>query len=179
MRPAQLLIAGFIGLALTTSAFAQNAPRRRPADPAGQGGYFIDFRARSGGLLGHTFIVYGRMDARGRVVQERHAGLYPNDEYHESLWPAVWPVPAYVNFKKEDPRLTSTAEYRRRLSASEYAHLQDTLRYLRGQKRWNLLFYNCNDFAVQVARELRLWTPPGGLIQPHIFVKSLRALNEP
>jgi hypothetical protein len=176
MRHAPLLMAGFVSLALTTTAIAQDA--RRTAEPSTH--YFIEFRARSGGLLGHTFIVYGRMDDRGRVLQERSAGLYPNDEYNESMLPAVMPVGAYVNFKKEDPSLGVSAVYRRRLTAAQYAHLLDTLRHLqKTERRWNLFFYNCNDFASRVARELGLWTFPGGLMRPNFFVHGLRALNRP
>ncbi|MCX7312599.1 MAG: hypothetical protein WCG92_06175 [Hyphomicrobiales bacterium] len=178
IRPAPLLIAGLIVVALTASAVAQQAPTRRMAEPPSP--YFMEFRARSGGALGHTFIAYGRVDGRGRVLQERHAGLYPNDEYHESILPVLMPVSAYIKFGKEDARLSITAAYRRRLTAAEYMHLQETLRYLQGSEhRWNLFFYNCNEFASQVAREMGLWTMPGGLMQPNVFVTGLRTLNGP
>ena len=41
--------------------------------------YFIDFRARRGAVLGHTFIVYGRLGAQGQLLGVEYAGNYPAD----------------------------------------------------------------------------------------------------
>jgi hypothetical protein len=160
-------------LALPATAAAQDARDRAPADAS----YFMDFRARSGGMLGHTFVVYGRIE-RGRALEHGSAGLYPHDKYSDSLLPALIPVAGYVNVKKEGPELgKTTAVYRRRLDARQYRHLQLTILRLRARRaRWHLIFYNCNDFAVQVAREMGLWTPTS-LMAPHVFVHSLRAMN--
>ena len=182
MRPAPLLMAGLFAvlvlLALTAAAGAQGAHHRAARGPV-ELPYFMDFRARDGGVLGHTFVVYGRIDGRGRAREAGSAGLYPDDKYSESFLPVFIPVPAYVNIKKEDPSLAVGAVYRRRLSARQYARLQLALLRLRTQHgRWHLVFNNCNDFAAQVAHAIGLWTPPS-LVRPDTFVRGLRALNGP
>jgi hypothetical protein len=178
MRSAPLLIAGLVCLSLSAAAVtAQDAPRRGRADPAGR--YFVDFRARAGGILGHTFIVYGRTDGRGRVLEQHYAGLYPDDAYDTSPLLSVALVPGYVTLKREDPSKPVTATYRRRLNAAEYAHLRTTVRRLKStQRQWHMAFYNCNDFAAQVAREMGMIAPhPWAL--PGAFVSTLRAINGP
>jgi hypothetical protein len=179
MRSAPLLIAGIAGLALVAvTVAAQEAPRRSRVDSTGR--YFLDFRARSGGVLGHTFIVYGRMDQRGRVLEQHYAGIYPDDAYDTSPLLAVALVPGYVTPKREDdPNKPVTAIYRRRLNAAEYAHLQTTVRRLQGtQRQWHMAFYNCNDFAAQVAREMGMVAPLPWVL-PGAFVSTLRAINGP
>lgn len=174
MRIAPLLIAGLCCLALTAAAAQE---RRGRAETAGQ--YFVDFRARGGGILGHTFIAYGRIDRRGRAVDSHHAGLNPHDDYWDSPILAVALVPGRITFKKEDPSKPTTAIYRRRLNAAQYAHLTATVRHLQAtQRRWHMVFYNCNDFAAQVAREMGM-VAPHSWAMPDMFVRGLHALNGP
>lgn len=40
---------------------------------ATDGPYFVDFRSRAGYFFGHTFIVYGRLDAGGRATPAMRA----------------------------------------------------------------------------------------------------------
>jgi hypothetical protein len=169
MRSAPLLVACIISLALTSLATAQ--PARES--------YFLDFRARGGGVLGHTFIVYGRMDERGRVLQSQHASLYPDDAFEESPVLSVALVPGYVTLKREDPKKPTLVIYRRKLNAAQYAHLQLTIVRLKTrERRWHMWFYNCNDFAGQVAREMGM-VAPLPWVMPSAFVNGLRALNGP
>lgn len=180
MRAAPRLIAVLLLLApwLATPAAAQNGAR---AD-AQHWDYFVDFRARSSSRIGHTFVVYGRIDARGRILEARYAGLYPKDKYEHFLaisaiaGPA-YAVPAYIGTGKNDREEIASAVYRRRLSASGYAHLQRTLRRLQAERpRWHLFFYNCNDFAAQVAQAMGMITPPT-LAPPPVYVNALAAMN--
>jgi len=177
MRSAPRLAAGLICIALTTAAVAQPAPPRFDA-PAREH-YFLEFRARGGGVLGHTFVVYGRKDGAGRTVEEYHAGLNPHDAWGESPVLAVALVQGEVTFKREDPRKPVVAVYRRKLNAAEYAHLKLTVRRLKHvERRWHMWFYNCNDFAGQIAREMGMVAPlPWAL--PATFVNALRAINGP
>jgi hypothetical protein len=90
---------------------------------------------------------------------------------------AVALVPGEITFKKEDPRMPTRAVYRRRLDAAQYAHLQATVRRLQTtQHSWHMTFYNCNDFAAQVAREMGLWAPLTW-VMPTTFVHTLSAMN--
>jgi hypothetical protein len=44
------------------------------------------------------------------------------------------------------------------------------------EHRWHALFFNCNDFAIEIAEALKLWRPPS-LLPPDVWVASLRAMN--
>ena len=180
MRPAPLLIAGLTCIALTGSAVAQDAGRPLRAAQA-RAQYFVEFRARSGGMLGHTFIVYGRMDGRGRALDARYAGLYPHERYEQALMtfgPLVTAT-AYVGTDKADRTKPIIATYRRRLNAEEFARLQYAVHRLQtGKPRWHFIFQNCNDFAGQIAREIGLWIPPN-MMMPKAYIRGLRALNGP
>jgi hypothetical protein len=141
-------------------------------------GYFIEFRSRPDYLFGHTYIVYGRLDGRGRPAEIRYAGRYPLDGERGLVIGSFIPVPASVHAVKDDYRRQPTNVYRRRLSPQQFARLIGLVRRLRADDRWwNLLFANCNDFAITVARGLGMRTPPSWLL-PKDFVARLRAMNE-
>jgi hypothetical protein len=171
MRPAPLLIALLAGVALPASAVAE--PVRGP--------YFVEFRARDGGVMGHTYVMYGRLDQSGRVRDAQYAGLYPDGAWEQrlmTLGPLVV-APAYVGVDRKDRAMPPTASYRVGLNADEYARLQGTVHRLRQDRpRWHLLFHNCNDFVAQVAQSVGLWTPPGWA-KPTRYVNNLRAINRP
>ena len=75
--------------------------------------------------------------------------------------------------------MPTTELYRRQLTAVEYDRVGRAVRLLKAhQHRWHLIFYNCNDFAIEVAEAIGLWRPPS-LLPPSVWVRSLRNLNEP
>jgi hypothetical protein len=137
--------------------------------------YFIDFRARRSTYIGHTFITYFRTDAGGRVVEDHHAGLIPE----EDVWNGVFsPIRAAIRKYKDDTRLPATVIYRRELTAAEFNRVGRAVRLLRANERqWHLIFYNCNDFAIEIAEALGMRRPPS-LLPPSVWVGSLRLLNE-
>jgi hypothetical protein len=139
----------------------------------------MEFRARTGGFLGHTFVVYGRTDDRGRPLDQNQAGIYPVGEFSESpILPLLF-VPGDVTYKREDPKDTLTALYRRRLNAAQFAHLKAVVRRLHARRTvWQFVFYNCNSFAAEVARNMG-FTTPSTLDVPRNFVDGLRILNGP
>jgi hypothetical protein len=166
MRPAPLLVALSCLVAALSSAHAQDAPPARS-------GYFIDFRARPGALWGHTFIVYGSTDGR----EVHRAGIYPDDGQQGLIFGTFVPVPATVRTVRDDLTETPSAIYRRSLSAADYARLKSTVARLRASERlWQMLMYNCNDFAQDVAHTLGLATPPSILV-PNAWVRALKAMN--
>jgi hypothetical protein len=139
--------------------------------------YFVDFRARPGTLVGHTFIVYGRLNARGQLLDVRYAGIYPEDEHLGLVVGTVIPVRASVRGVAGDVKQSATIVYRRQLNATEFARLTAAVRRQRVTERhWHLLFYNCNDVAVEIAKSLGLYRP-SPLLLPNAFVAALRALN--
>jgi hypothetical protein len=152
-----------------------SAPERRSADD----GYFVEFRSRPGYLFGHTYLVYGRMDSRGRRISEKYAGSYPIDGQRGLIIGSVVPVPSSVRGVKEDYEERPSNIYRRRLSPAEYARLKAVIRHVSANDRhWNLLFANCNDFAIEVAHGMGLTTPPSWVL-PEVFIAGLREMNEP
>jgi hypothetical protein len=150
----------------------------RAQDAAGRFNHFIDFRARPGAMWGHTFILYGRVDERGRPVELVHAGLYPDDGQVGLIFGTLVPVRAKVRAVHGDFSETPSAIYRRPLSPAQYARLKATVAYLRANDRsWHMLTHNCNDFGREVAQSLGLYTPPGILV-PNAWVRALKAMNE-
>jgi hypothetical protein len=136
--------------------------------------YFIEFRARSGHYIGHTYIVYGRTDASGRMRDQRYAGLIPGADAMAGL---IVPVAASVRGGRDDARQKPIAVYRRELSAAEYVRVSRAVGMLRHDEReWHLLFQNCNEFGIMVAESLGLRRPPP-LMPPSMWVGLLRALN--
>lgn len=150
-----------------TDALAQSS------GPSGER-YFIDFRARRSAYIGHTYIIYFRTSADGRLIEERHAGLVPE----ENVWNGIFsPIRAAIRKYKDDTRLPPTVIYRRELSAAEYARVDRAVRMLRASEhRWHVIFYNCNDFAIEIAEALGLRRPPS-LMPPSMWVGLLKAIN--
>jgi hypothetical protein len=150
-------------------------PERRGTDE----NYFVEFRSRPGYLFGHTYLVYGRLDAYGRPVAEKYAGSYPIDGQRGLIIGSVIPVPSSVRGVEEDYKLRPSNIYRRRLTAAEYARLVSVIRRVSADDRhWNLLFANCNDFAIEVAHGMGMSAPPSWVL-PEVFIAGLRELNEP
>jgi hypothetical protein len=180
MRPAPPIIAGLIGIVLALPARAGDVRLAvaLPAPPPGKQ-HFVDFRARSGAMLGHTYVVYGRTNRGGRVLAQRHAGLYPHDRYSDTVLLPVLLMPGYVGVEKKDRNNPPSAIYRRWVSAAQFRQLEHTVRGLQAsQPSWHMMLYNCNDFASQVAHAMGLWTPPS-LMPPNAYVRALAAMNGP
>ncbi len=151
-------------------AYAQTRARSQP-------GYFVDFRSRPGYLFGHSYIVYGRLDERGRPVNTHLAGIYPIDGQAGLILGSVLPVRASVRGVKDDYKERPSNSYRRRLDAAQYARLVRVVGGLKKSEReWDLLFKNCNDFSIAVAKGMDMTTPPSWLM-PYYFVDGLRLLN--
>lgn len=155
-----LLAMGFVG-----DASAQQSGER----------YFIDFRARSSTYIGHTYLVYFRVDASGHVAEQHHAGLIPERDLGNSVF---LPIRAAIRKDKDDTRMPTTVIYRRELSAAEFDRVDRAVHMLKAsQHRWHVIFYNCNDFAIEIAEAIGLWRPPS-LLPPSVWVGMLRVLNE-
>jgi len=157
-------------------ALAQNSSQiYARVEAVAPGSYFIDFRARPSSYFGHTYIVYGRLDADSRVAELHYAGLIPEGNAWEGLF---IPIEGSVRQYKDDTKYLPTAIYRRRLSPTEYQRVALRVRYLQASEhRWHAIFQNCNSFAVDIAEVLRLGRPPS-LLPPSVWVGMLRTLNE-
>ena len=138
--------------------------------------YFVDFRSRRAAYIGHTYILYYRIDGGGRVIEKHYAGLVPEKDVFMGL---IGPIHATVRKYKDDSRLPPTAIYRRRVSATEYRKVAGLVRQLHASEHaWHAMFQNCNDFGSSIAQALGLWRPPS-LLPPPAWVTMLRKLNQP
>jgi hypothetical protein len=131
--------------------------------------YFVDFRAGLDSVTGHTYIVYGQFDGAGRVVAIQHADIFPEDENIGLVVGLFVPVRADVRVINGDSRRVLTEVQFKRMTAA-------VRRERRIDRRWNVLLFNCNDFAVKIAEVLGLRTP-STLLVPNMFVAGMRALN--
>lgn len=140
--------------------------------------YFVDFRARPGILVGHSFIAYGRLNTRGQLLEIHYAGIYPKDERAGLIIGSVIPVPASVRAVDGDFEHAPSIIYRRKLTLAEFVRLKRAVRRERATEHyWHILFLNCNDFAIKIAKLISLRTPPS-LLLPKAFVTELGALND-
>jgi hypothetical protein len=177
-RMGPLIAAVCACLMLAGAANARVAAERTAEAPAARAQpgvrHFIEFRARPSGDMGHNYIVYGRTSARGRMIERHYAGLVPEADGRQGL---IFPIDAAVRSSAIDMQVTPVITYRRELSAAEYAHLASTVRRMRETvRRYHVMFYNCNDFAIAIADALGLLRPPN-LMPPEAWVAGLRALN--
>jgi hypothetical protein len=79
---------------------------------------------------------------------------------------------------KGDTTDPATIIYRRKLTDAQFARVKGAVRHLRQTEHsWHLMFFNCNDLAVEVAREIGLRSPPSWMV-PHAYVTVLRELND-
>ena len=175
MRPALRCLIGVLALAATASAPARAEYRRAGARPSHS--YVVDFRARPGGVFGHTYVVYGRVDARGRIVRPRYAGLYPGGPFSQTALLALLAVPGKITVRPIDHERTPKMIYRRRLSPTAYARLSRAVRIRQTTPQaWDLLLNNCNSFAAEIAAAIGLRTPPT-IEFPDDFVRDLFVMN--
>jgi hypothetical protein len=187
MRPRRLVLAATLSIALAIGLAHEVSAEDLPGTVFMGGGegraageqYFVDFRARRGALFGHTFIVYGRLGAQGRLLDVAYAGNYPTHNQLGLIVGALIPVRTRIGAVKDDFTDIPTIIYRRRLNAAEFARLKAAVRHIRATEHyWHLGFYNCNDFAVEVASALGLRSPLPWQV-PHAFITGLRVLNDP
>ena len=148
-----------------------------PAAAAAASRYVVEFRARDGGVFGHTYVAYGLTDRDGRLRRPHYAGFYPSGVLSQTALLAIFVTPAKVGSEPWDKTKRTEMVYRRALSARDYARLVrdvDDLRRIR--PFWHLILYNCNSFAADVARSMGLRVP-STLQVPKDFVQQLYVLN--
>ena len=86
-------------------------------------------------------------------------------------------MPGEVGTDRDDRKRPPTMIYRRRLSPAAFERLASVMqRQRRRPQLWNLLFYNCNSFAAEMAKSIGLRTP-STLELPNDFVRGLYAMN--
>jgi hypothetical protein len=157
---------------------------RKPARTARRGGerYFIEFRSRYALSYGHTFVVFGKLNARGEIGQikpDMVAGLHPAGEGPE-LWTLGHVVPVRAETGWSDGDLEEeyvSARWRIELTEPEYRRVAAFIRqHQKNSPLWHAALYNCNAWTGDIARFMGFQTPFHWL-KPQDYINRLRELN--
>lgn len=159
-------------------ATGQNGKVKKPVRAAGP--YFIEFRSRYALSYGHTFAMFGRLNAKGDIVEREVAGLHPKGD-SSVPWMIGHVVPVQSETGPSDGDLEDkyvSARYRIVLNEAEYARVIAFIRKLQANSPlWSAVAYNCNAFVADIARYMGLETPSSTLLYPADFINQLRQIN--
>jgi hypothetical protein len=148
----------------------------RPADKP----YYIEFRARNAETYGHTFSIYGRVNANGKVGAFTVAGLHPVSES---------PVPWMIGHLMAVPSETGAsdgdtddqyvlARFHVALSAEEFKKVVAYVReHQKNSPMWHAVLYNCNAWIGDVAKFMGMDVPASPLLMPADYINGLKKLN--
>ena len=174
-----------VGAPIATSVDSKSATPTQPADSAQLGSklakpYYIEFRSRSAESYGHTFSVFGRLNAQGKIVTKEVAGLHPISES-----PIPWMIGHLVlvpsetgasDGDKEDQYVT--ARFRVVMNEVEYKKVTAYIKQLqKSSPVWHAVLYNCNAWVGDIARFMGLKTPSSTMLMPAEYISGLRDMN--
>lgn len=160
-------------------AESRNAEINTRGNQSGLTAYYIEFRVAQIGTYGHSYVAYGRLNARGQPAETQYADLHPTGSYVAMALGHLVPVPANTVWDPDVLKLPVSSSYRRKLNAAEYGRLQAAIKGFRANKQpyWNAVTYNCNNFVADVAQAIGLKTP-STLLASYIFIPTLKKMNE-
>ena len=189
-------IAVFVGGLLCTQAIAQGSDPQPSASPAtasaspaptskpsprraNSSAAYIEFRVAQIGVYGHSYVAYGRLDARGNPATTHYADLHPVGGYGAMALGHIIPVPANTEWNPEVLTLPVAHKYRVNLNEAQFKKLQAALEVANARKarHWNAFLNNCNHFVGELAQAIGLRVPT----QFHMsygFVPDLQQINE-
>jgi len=141
--------------------------------------YYIEFRAARIGTYGHSYVAYGRLNARGEPANHHYTDRHPIGNYALMALGHVLPVPANAKWDPEVLTLPISSSYRHKLTAAQYQNLVKAVKRAEAEKAptWNALTNNCNHYVASLARAAGL-KAPYNLQLSWEFVPTLRELNE-
>ncbi|WP_184472839.1 hypothetical protein [Rhizobium esperanzae] len=160
------------------TSVSKNAPTTTTNKVVGNQ-YFIEFRSRYALSYGHTYVVFGKLDQSGNMINPEVAGLAP-----ASHSPADYvlghfvPVPASTGWTDGDlEEQYRSASWRVLLSPVEYSNVVAYIRKLQAtSKTWEATVNNCNAWTGQIARHMGYKTP-GIWLRPQQYITQLREMN--
>lgn len=157
------------------------APRRDVEPRAGQ--YFVEFRSRYALSYGHTFLVHGRLNAKGEVGQvtaDQVAGLHPAGDGPQ-LWSVGHVVPVPAETGPSDGDMEDQYISNRFRVVMDEARYRRVASYIRRKQRtptmWHAVLYNCNRWVGEVAEFMGMDAPTNTLLYPADYITSLRQMN--
>lgn len=141
--------------------------------------YFIEFRSRYAYTYGHSYVVFGTLNASGKMVNPQVAGLAPKSD-DPSIYMAGHMVPVEASTGWTDGDLEPeymSAYWRVMLSEPEYKKAVANIRKLQASSPvWHAALYNCNAFVGDIARSMGYKTPFHWLV-PQEYITKLRKMN--
>ncbi|PZM16417.1 hypothetical protein [Rhizobium tubonense] len=141
--------------------------------------HFIEFRSRYALTYGHTYVIFGRTDKNGNMINPEVAGLAPaSADAAPYIIGHFVPVPATTGATDGDlEEQYRSASWRVMLTDEEYS---DTVAYIRKLQAtshlWDASIYNCNAFVANIARHMG-YNPPSIWLRPQQFITTLRETN--
>jgi len=151
-----------------------------------QGSYYVEFRSRwlpEYGpfiLMGHTYVLYGHLDATGNPLDQHFVALYP---YGSTLGLIAGTLPIVVPATTVpvwgDREFPTLAVYRVPIDATQYAKIENFVHQRRSHLNWfNVYTENCNFLASQIALLIGLKVPLFTAQPAELYVAELRMLND-
>lgn len=147
--------------------------------PSEQKRHFIEFRSRYALSYGHSYVIFGRLDQAGNMVDPEVAGLHPaSDSAVPYMLGHFLPVPAETGWSDGDlEEEYMSANWRVMLSEDEYRKVVANIRRLQSKSKvWHAAVYNCNAFVADIAASMGYKTPFIWL-RPQQFITRLREMN--
>lgn len=167
-----------LALGAGTASLAAPAGTAPAASPRAER-YIVEFRARPGGVAGHSYVVYGKADASGRMRRMDYASFRPDDGAFGFIVGSLAVYAGTFAPSEDDLSAPVTTLYRRVITASQYRKLVAHVAKARANPQlWNLVGNNCNDFVSSLAEAIGLRTP-STLLPPDGFIDALKSYNEP
>ncbi|WP_341488061.1 hypothetical protein [Pararhizobium sp. A13] len=151
----------------------------RPAFENKDSRYFIEFRSRYALSYGHSYVIFGRADQAGGMIDPEVAGLAPATA---STAPYVLghflPVPAETGASDGDlEEAYRSASWRVMLTEAQYGKTVAHIRQLKAKSKfWQASIYNCNAFVADIARSMG-YKAPSIWLRPQQFITQLREMN--
>jgi len=176
-----------VSYATLSNKAEQAAPRTRGRKTVSKdaGQYFVEFRARYALSYGHTFLVHGRLNARGEIGElsaKNVAGFHPVGDGPE-FWTVGHVVPVPAETGPSDGDLEEeyvSARYRVLLSERDYKRVAAYIKEKQASSTpWHAVVYNCNAWVGEVVRFVGLKAPDSHWLFPADYINEIRNLNTP
>jgi hypothetical protein len=168
------------GMAVPTPSGTRSAAVAGKSSQRSANQYFIEFRSRYALTYGHTYVIFGRLNQAGQMVNPEVAGLAPkSDDPNVYVLGHLAPVPASTGWTDGDLEdAYRSASWRVLLTEAEYRKTVASIRKLQASSPlWHASLYNCNAFVGDIASSMGYRTP-GIWLRPQQFVTRLREMNQ-
>lgn len=169
-----------LGTAVETASAARGGPDQKVARGTPKARYAIEFRSRYAQSYGHTFLMYGRLNAKGQLVDRVVAGLHPRGDSPQP-WMLGHLIPVPSETGPSDGDLEDeyvSARYRVEVSEPEFRRIVAYVKEKQAKSpTWHAVFNNCSAWVGDVGRYMGLKSP-NPMLMPADFINTMRKMNE-